>query len=168
MLDTKGIHLTEINRRYPRQAQLLGYDALLGVDALGKPKVIPTFEMAVNVIITLLLMKPGQYPSIPDLGIDIESYLFEYADDEFIPANIKAKLNEQCNRLQVSGVDINIHMDTLPDGTNVMLVEIVANELMYMNGTNGAEPNRVIVGISYDKLNRVYIRKKYIERSAST
>ena len=92
MLDTKGIYLNEINRKYPRHEQLLGYDTLLGVDALYKPKVIPSFEMVVNTIITLLLMKPGQYPSIPELGINIESYLFEYADDKTLPDTIKANI----------------------------------------------------------------------------
>ena len=77
-MDEKGITLAEVSNRYPRRYQPLGYDAVLEVDDYGKPKIISTFEMAINAILTLLFMKPGQFPSIPDLGIDINSYLFEY------------------------------------------------------------------------------------------
>ena len=82
MLDPKGIYLDEINRRYPKSCQPLGYDVLLDTDSMYKPKIIPSFELTVNSIITLLMMKPGQYPSVPELGLDIESYLFEYSDDK--------------------------------------------------------------------------------------
>ena len=73
----KGIYLNEVNRKYPRSSQMLGYDVLLDTDSMYKPKVISSFEMIVNSILTILFMKPGQYPSIPELGINIESYLFE-------------------------------------------------------------------------------------------
>ena len=59
--------------------------------------------MCINSILTLLFMKPGQYPSIPELGIDIESYLHEYSDDRTIPQKIKTMLNDQCNRIEVTG-----------------------------------------------------------------
>lgn len=163
MLDQTGIYLTEVNRRYPKDAQPLGYDVLLDVDGLGRPKVISSFEMTVNSIITLLMMKPGQYPSIPELGIDVPSYLFEYADDPMTPATIREKLMDQCNRINISGVDVSVHIDRLNDGTNVLLVQITGSMFV----VTGNISNRVLIGISYDKLNRIYIRKKYIERGAS-
>ena len=81
MLDEVGITLQEVNKKYPSSIQVLGYDVCMDYDTAFKPKVISTFEMCINIIMTLLFMKPGQYPSIPDIGIDIESYLFEYSDD---------------------------------------------------------------------------------------
>lgn len=158
MLDPKGIKLDEVSLRYPRTFQALGYDALLDVDEFSKPKVVSTFQLCVNAILTLLFMKPGQYPSIPDLGIDIESYLHEYADDKNTPRKIIDALNDQCNRLQITGVTYDVYFDKTYDGTNALVVNIKASERL----AYGSESNNVIIGISYDKLNRLYVRHSYI------
>lgn len=157
-LDEKGIRLSEISHKYPTSFQPLGYDVLLSVDNTYKPKVIPTFEMCVNIVLTLLCMKRGQIPSIPDLGIDIESYLHEYADDTNIASSIKNKLYDQCNRLSVIGIDIECRIDKLPNGTNALIVQINGNEKLGY----GLDGSRVIIGISYDKLNRLYVKKSYV------
>ena len=81
-LDTKGIWLDEVSGKYPENFQYLKYDVALDYDSMYKPKILSSFESGINIILTLLFMKPGQYPSIPELGIDIESYLFRYSDDK--------------------------------------------------------------------------------------
>lgn len=158
-LDQKGIYLAEVNKRYPRTFQTLGYDVLLDIDSTYKPKVISTFEMCINSIITLLFMKPGQYPSIPDLGIDIESYLHEYSDDPNIPSQIKNALRDQCNRIEITGIQIECYYDLTEDGLSALVVDITGTEKLSY-GSNG---NRVLIGISYDKLNRLYVKKRYIQ-----
>ena len=157
-LDEKGIYLSEVDKRYPRSFQTLGYDVLMDTDSTYKPKVISTFEMCVNTIITLLYMKPGQYPSIPELGIDIESYLHEYADDPNIPSEIKNKLTDQCNRIEVTGIQIDCYIDQTDDGTNAVVVKVTGTDKLGY----GSQSGNVIIGISYDKLNRLYVRKSYI------
>ena len=158
MIDQKGIKLDEVSLRYPRTFQPLGYDALLVFYFFTKPKVISTFQLCVNAILTLLFMKPGQYPSIPDLGIDIESYLHEYSDDKTIPRKILDALNDQCNRLQITGVTYDVYFDKTYNGINALIVNIKATDRL----AYGSESNNVIIGISYDKLNRLYVRKSYI------
>ena len=74
MLDIKGITLAEVEKRYPSKFQTIGYDTPLELNDLHKPKVLSSFEMCINIILTLLMMKPGQYPSIPELGIDISHF----------------------------------------------------------------------------------------------
>ena len=157
-LDEKGIYLSEVDKRYPRSFQTLGYDVLMDTDSTYKPKVISTFEMCVNTIITLLYMKPGQYPSIPELGIDIESYLHECADDPNIPSEIKNKLTDQCNRIEVTGIQIDCYIDQTDDGTNALVVKVTGTDKLGY----GSQRGNVIIGISYDKLNRLYVRKSYI------
>lgn len=156
-LDEKGITLAEVTNRYPRSFQTLGYDVLMDVDDYNKPKVISTFEMCVNVILTLLKMKPGQYPSIPELGIDIEKYLHEYADDPDIPNEIKTKLYDQCNRLMTIDITIDVFVEHDNDGTNALIVKVEGSDTL----TYGEESSTVIIGITYDKLNRLYTRKVY-------
>jgi hypothetical protein len=109
-------------------------------------------------------MKPGQYPSIPELGLDIESYLFEYADDKTILQKLHAKLRDQMNRIDISGVDVQFQSDYTEDGTPVLLVIITGNKFV----AYGSRSDKVIVGITYSKLNELYIRKVYDERSANT
>lgn len=157
-LDTKGINLNEIKGKYPPTFQSLNYDVLLDTDSMYKPKVASTFEMGIDIILTLLMMKPGQYPSLPELGIDIESYLFEYSDDKKLPAQIKDKLMHQCNLLDVVGFDIKVYFDKTADGVDALVVDITGDTRISYGNTTG----HVIIGISYDKLNRLYVRKLYI------
>lgn len=158
MLDTQGIKLSEVSNKYPRSFQSLGYDAVLDVDECNKPKVISTFEMCVNSILTLLFMKPGQYPSIPDLGIDIERYLHEYSDDETIPSEIIKMLNDQCNRLQITGLTYECYTDKTSDGFNALVIDIKGTDRL----SYGSDSSHVIIGITYDKLNRLYVKKSFI------
>ena len=158
MLDEKGITLAEVENKFPRRFQQLGYDAVLDLDDYGKPKVLSSFEMMINGILTLLFMKPGQFPSIPELGIDIDSYLHEYSDDKKIPMEIETKLNDQCNRLQYTGLTFNCYIDrkSIP-GVDALVIKITGTETL----ARGCEGNIVYIGISYDKLNQLYVRKRY-------
>ena len=158
MLDTVGITLSEVNGKYPQKLQSLNYDVVLDSDSMYKPKVISTFELAVNTILTLLFMKPGQYPSIPELGIDIESYLYEYSDDKRIPSAIRNKLIDQCNYIDIIGINIDVRFDKTSDGFDALVIDISGNEYVCY----GNESSHVIIGISYDKLNRLYVRKLYV------
>lgn len=158
VLDPKGIKLSEVDIKYPKTFQTLGYDVSLDYDEMSKPKILSTFELCVNSILTLLFMKPGQYPSIPTLGIDINKYLFEYSDDPNIIGKIKNDLNDQCNRIQLTGLTFECSFDTTEDGDKALVIMITGNEKL----TYGSKSNSVIIGITYDKLNRLYMRKSYV------
>ena len=158
MLDTVGITLDEVKYKYPKIFQIIGYDVALDIDAAHKPKIISSFEMCVNVILTLLFMKPGQYPSIPELGIDIESYMHEYSDDQSICGEIVSKLHNQFNKLDIMGIQVDVSFDKTQEGCDALVVEVTGND----RNTYGMESNKVIIGITYDKLNRLYARRYYI------
>jgi len=155
MLDLRGIQLSEVTNKYPKRAQLLGYDVLLDVDEFHKPKIISSFEMCINIIITLLLMKPGQYPSIPELGIYIEQYLFEYSDDNSILDKVMNQLQDQCNRIGMMGIEINVFFNKIDPSRNELCVEIRGTEQI----AKGSENSVVVIGISYDRLNRLYVNR---------
>lgn len=154
-LDTVGITLDEIKNKYPRKFQSLNYDVSLSYDSMYKPKVVSSFEQGLNIILTLLFMKPGQFPSIPELGIDIESYLYEYSDDPRTAENVRNKLYDQCNYLEISGIDIDVRMDKTSEGYDAMIIEVTGTERLGY----GNESDHVVIGISYDKLNRLYVKK---------
>jgi hypothetical protein len=56
-------------------------------------------------------------------------------------------------------LDIECSIDKLSNGLNALVVQITGDEQL----AYGAESNRVIIGISYDKLNQIYARKQYIK-----
>ena len=157
-LDTKGIGIDEVKFRYPKVFQTLGYDVLLDTDSSYKPKVISSFELCINAILTLLFMKPGQYPSIPELCIDIESYLHEYMDDKSIPGKIQEQIQDQCNRINLIGIQVQVSIDTTETNQGALIIEITGDERV----AYGSESSKVIVGITYDKLNRLYVKKYYV------
>ena len=46
------------------------------VNNYNKPKVLTELESYVNDVLMLLFGKPGFYPSIPTIGMDIKQYLY--------------------------------------------------------------------------------------------
>jgi hypothetical protein len=105
----------------------------------------------------LLKMKPGQFPSIPELGIDIDQYLHEYSDDKTIPNTIKSKLEEQLNVLGYIGININISNDVTSEGVPALILIISGDERM----TYHEKMPSVVIGITYNQLGQMYTRIKY-------
>lgn len=66
------------------------------VNNYNKPKVLTELESYVNDVLMLLFGKPGFYPSIPTIGMDIKQYLYMFEDD-INTEEIKTKLATQCN-----------------------------------------------------------------------
>lgn len=56
-------------------------DPGFGVDDFNNPKLLGEAETIKNNILTLLFMKKGSYPSIPELGIGIQDTLYQFFDD---------------------------------------------------------------------------------------
>jgi len=160
MLDQTGIYLAEIDTKYPRVLQTLGYDVLFDADEMSKPKVLSTFQMCVNSILMLLKMKPGQFPSIPELGIDIEQYLHEYSDDRTIPNTIKSKLDDQLNVLGYVGITVDVYNDITEDGHPALIIRISGSETLTYHQK---DMQNVVVGITYNQLGQMYTRIKYID-----
>lgn len=75
---------------------ILSVDPTFGKNAFNKPKILNETETTVRNMMTLLFGKPGFYPSIPYLGMNISQYLYSFSDD-MDTEGIKAKLASQCN-----------------------------------------------------------------------
>ena len=156
MLDPQGITLAEVDKRYPKIFQTIGYDFALDYDSTYKPKVLSSFETAVNIVLTLLMMKPGQYPSIPELGINIDQYLHEYSDVKSITNDIRNKIYDQCNRLMLMpNFDIQCSIERMSNGTDALVVQITGDERLGY----GNKSDKVVLGITYDDLNNLYAKK---------
>lgn len=76
-------------------AKYIDKDAAFGLNSFGKAKITDESQTLINNLITILMAKPGNFPSQPDLGMDILQYL--YTDTvKFNPDKVKATLVAQC------------------------------------------------------------------------
>ena len=48
-----------------------------------------------QLILNLIFLRPGTYPSIPNMGVGLQDYEYEYIDD--VKDNIRNKIAEQVN-----------------------------------------------------------------------
>ena len=86
--------------------------------------------------------------------LELLSYL-QKKDGVLMAMDIKNKLIDQCNRIDIIGVDIDIRFDKTSDNLDALVVEVSGSEYLGY----GNESSHIIIGISYDKLNRLYVRK---------
>ena len=63
------------------------FELCLEIDSFDKPKKLTKAQAWSQLILNIIFMRKGTYPSIPDLGIDIRKYDYEFMD-------------VACNRLQ--------------------------------------------------------------------
>ena len=70
-------------------------DPSFGIDDFNRPKMLSKRETYKNNVLTLLFGKPGFFPSIPSIGMDIRQYLYQFEDEINIPG-LKGKLAAQC------------------------------------------------------------------------
>ncbi len=71
-------------------------DPTFEVDDYNRGKILNESQTVAYNILTLLFAKPGFYPSIPSLGMDITSYFYRFGDVDLI-SEIKAKISSQCS-----------------------------------------------------------------------
>lgn len=74
----------------------MAVDPDFGLDNFNQPKILNDSQTLVNNILMLLFMRPGSYPSLPHLGINIQQYLYKFFD-EIDTNEIKAQIVAQCS-----------------------------------------------------------------------
>lgn len=78
---------------------MLGKEPGFGLNNFNGPKYNSETETIANAILNLLFGKPGFFPSMPDLGINIQQYLYLF-EDEFDADVLKAKIVSQCSEFK--------------------------------------------------------------------
>lgn len=135
----------------------LGYDATFELNEFGQPRIRSEVELIKNVVLFVLFSKPGQYPSIPSIGMDIQKLLYSFYD-ELDVEDLKNKMISQCEALGVcfnSGiVDFR---KTKYRGQPSLLIQIEGSEkypVGYMKDSIGSV-DRYLIGITFDDLNKM-------------
>ena len=78
---------------------MIGKEPSFGRDVFHGAKYHNETETVANAILNLLFGKPGYFPSMPELGINIQQYLYQFWD-EVDPNLIKARIVSQCTFFQ--------------------------------------------------------------------
>lgn len=94
----------------------IGYDCTFEMDDFNKPRLREEAELVKNVVLLILFMKPGQYPSIPWLGLNVRDKLYSFYD-EIDESALTRELSEQCQVL----------------GTYIQQGDIIIKKMMYRN-----------------------------------
>ena len=102
----------------------VGQEILFALDNFQKPKLLSIEETVAQQIINLLLMRPGNLPGLPHVGVNIEQYLYK-TQDQLDAEEIKQKIHSQCSELMsyISLGEVQIFVTTY-EGKDLLIVAI--------------------------------------------
>lgn len=118
------------------------YDPGFGVNNFNKPKYYSESQTTANNIMMILYGRPGFYPSIPDLGMDV-SRLLNIPLDDIDCESLKSELTIQCNRF----------IENVRDGTFDVFKSLLDNKPLIIFAVPvevKRVPKRIAIGISTD------------------
>lgn len=135
----------------------IGIDVTFELNEFQQPRIRSEVETLKDIVLTILFMKKGQYPSLPTIGYDIENMLYSFYDD--IDVNqMKADLTDQC---EILGCYFDSGMlqikKNIYQGKPSLLIHIEGKEeypASYMKD-NHPQSNRYLIGITFNELNEI-------------
>lgn len=135
----------------------IGYDTTFELNEFNEPRLRSEIELIKNTILFILFAKPGQYPSLPHIGLDIQSMLYSFYD-EINESDLKYKIKEQCNAMGVYLNDGTVDIrKTKYRGRPSLLINIQGTE-SYPDGylkDHINESNNYLIGITFDELDKM-------------
>lgn len=135
----------------------IGYDLTFELNEFNQPKLKSEVEMVKDIVLFVLFSKPGQYPSLPGIGLDIQSMLYSFYD-EIDEGELKSKIIEQCNALGTyfkNGM-INIKK-TIYKKQPSLMIHIEGTESFpdgYMKDHNRVT-NKYLIGLTFDDMEKM-------------
>jgi hypothetical protein len=144
----------------------LGYDLTFELNSFGQPRIRSEIEMIKNIVLYVLFAKSGQYPSLPNIGLDIESLL--YSDYETLDVEeLKNQIYSQCNALGTYFGDNTIQIQkTIYNDKPSLLIHIDGSEILPNNNeylTDIHTKNEIyMIGITFDSLDQLLYNVKEV------
>ena len=84
----------------------IGYDTTFELNEFNEPKLRSEMETLKNVLLFVLFTKPGQYPSLPTVGLNIGSSLYEFYDEIDVD-DIKTQIIVKEQKIEVLRINNN-------------------------------------------------------------
>lgn len=133
----------------------LGYDTSFAIDAFGKPRIVSEAELIKNVVMFVMFAKPGQYPSLPTIGLDIQSLLYSFYD-EIDNNDLRDKIIAQCSALgsYFDSGNINVRK-VIYRGKPSLMIHVQGTESLPSGYNNTDDTDKYQIGITFDELNQM-------------
>lgn len=96
-----------------------------GSDDFNKPVELSRKDSIAQIVLNLFLLRPGNYPSMPHIGLNIRQYMYQQVTD-VIQEEIKQNIVDQCSEI-ISDVKVaDIRVVNVPDkeGQGVLIILI--------------------------------------------
>lgn len=117
----------------------------LAIDSFDKPKTSSGVAAWSQLMLNLLFLTPGTYPSLPLMGVDIESYQYEFIDTAIddLTAIIDNQQRSYLPDVPLAGTKVTT-MDY--NGTTVLLIQLV------FSTTTGNVSSVIAISTTPDKI----------------
>jgi hypothetical protein len=113
----------------------------LDIDAFNKPKELSEVKAWSQLMLDLVFMNPGTYPSLPNMGIGIGSYEFEFLDTVISELQSKIITQQQTYLPQIPLASLEVSaMDN--SGQKVLIIR------MQFNTPQGTENSAIAINTS--------------------
>lgn len=101
-------------------------DIGLDKDNFQKSKIYNTTDSLVNYILNILIMRPGNMPGMPEMGINIGQYVHPNMQAQLDVNTLKGLILSNCEALlpYLSSDDLYIGVVKDEDGRDVLLIKI--------------------------------------------
>lgn len=135
----------------------IGYDCTFELNEFGEPKLSSEIENIKNILMFVLFSKPGQYPSLPWIGLDINNYLYQFYD-EIDEGELTGNIINQCNALGTQIEQGNIIVRKIIYKNMPSLMITISGEEAFPNNykCDSANKNKkYLIGITYDEMKQM-------------
>lgn len=126
---------------------MAGVEPSFGMNAFNQPKYKNETETIANAFLNLLFGRPGYFPSIPNLGLNIQNILYSFWD-ETDPDTIKAGIVAQCSAFKPYVDDGSLDVVKSSYRNQPLLLIVVPVQIKN-------EVERLAIGISQDSTGNV-------------
>lgn len=129
----------------------LGYDAGFELNEFNQPKLKSEVELIRDVLLFVLFSTPGQYPSLPNIGLNIKPTLYTFYD-ELDVEELKGQIMEQCEALGYYFKNGTIFINkTIYNNQPSLLISINGTASYPDNYLADKGKNNYLVGITFDE-----------------
>ena len=116
-------------------------EASLQINSFDKPEELTDVKAWSQLILNLIFLKPCTYPSLPEMGVGIENYQYEFLEDTV--NELSTKITEQQKTylpdVPLSGIQIS-KMDH--NGEPILVIQLI------FNTESGAVSSAVAINVS--------------------
>lgn len=101
-------------------------DVGLDKDDFQKSRIFNTTDSLINYILNILLMKPGNMPSMPEIGVNIGQYIQPHMQEQLDSEFIKGLITSNCQNLlpYLTEDELIVTFANDEQGRQVLLIKI--------------------------------------------